>query len=1291
MTSPFATATLTYDSGRVTFQGATGLKMPFAGAVVVPRAGGETPALDQMSAQQSLFVPLRFPKAGAGGARLFPNLRTMDGTRLSLTDPVLVFVAEDPGVFDDFDLGEIFSEGAVLTPQFPETGTLTSSRPKYLVLKLDGAAQLSDATPRPLDEGQDLSTIVGGLPGSLSGTLIAIDYAGLEIEADTALATLGETNVSGVPGGNDVRVQFVDILGKPLEKDALFGLQLDPSPQDQDTARKLYKLPFPGGGRTFKVRVTDPIPASVNDDEKYLWRNIKVAVWPGREARLTPVDDTAPDLNLAAGATGTTPGFLRLCVFHPSQTMQDEFGGLLDQNARFTKDKGSTPANGFSLVCEADEVEPFNDGESYLRDVYDAIDAAGAGDKLYINNWSTHAHLHMRGTLSRMGLGPVDLDGGEVKTDLEMIDQNRIMVKVGSDGKGFLVLPDRLDRVDALREGFQFETRRVPAPGLADKTLAKGFFRPGGILSFPMSGENNVPFPSRVIARWKDLAGETQTTEHTLGTGIAPLAPGGLDQDALALRITVDDPPSGTVIRKMDMTTLRGAIGVAAGPLWLLVVNTTTGRHIVHDLTISPAATDVVLGALPDDTSATDKLYALVLNATPGPADTLDNLVVSGAVQVKYTTAQHAAGDIPLVTEELGGLLRRAIANGVEVRAIYWDQFLANLGSGDELDSGHKNNEELTAIINANRNGKRGWAVRDRSTRAFGSFHQKGIVLMRGTPIEASAWLGGIDLALGRWDSELHLDSDPDRQRGKWWDAQVRLTGPAAVEVLRNFSQRWRAIGEFIKDPNTFDKCVPINPTPVIQQDTVNVIKPPSGNTLSRGLHPAANVQITRTCPPRSCHGEIPKATAFGPATDPLGEIARDGELGSLAAYLKAIAMARRFILINDQYFFSPEIALALHEALTSPDGPSGLVLMLPRDLGEDPRIDPMLFKVRQKSLHILYHGGTYTPPPTPPGVTLPNIRKPHCGHVTANPAGANSAVAAKTAVLFARNRTGGKVYVHSKTMIVDDVWMAVGSANLNYRSSTYDFEINAGIVGDQIDFGGTDVVRRQRIELARRMLGLPVAYAPMIADPEVMFTHFKALEGKGDSPAHTLHPLAPMSQKLDPAYVKKVGDAAFDDNVDIVSGLGMNDPLIDGIACTIIDPDGRSEKEALAPFAGMFGNSTRAYARITLTVGCQTLVSDLINGGTAVFAEIRVTEGQAAPRRVHLVPLELSGTTVVPSPSVGELYVPLSTDETVEIETRVIDATGAPQGCMATLTVDPKQAPVIFSGSLRDETLNMS
>jgi len=1307
MTSPFtSSATLSYASGRIDFQGETKLTMPFDGALVIPRPAGETPPDPALTAAQGPFVGVRYPRMGPNNALRFPQLRAMDGTVLEVKGPMIVLVAEDPGVFDEFDLGKIFSKGSALTPEFPETGALTSCRPKYLVLQFGAGTQVADAAPRLVKGGANLTQIEGFPQGSLSGTLIAFDFAGLEIEADAALATLGTATVANVPSTpNMVRVQLVDILGKPLSEDMIstlfFKAGVGATPpvifEVEEAARRLHRFIFSNANWKLEIAPFSSLAGGVPGIEPFLWRGARAAIWPGRGARLQPVNDTANtakfDLNSGVPSGQATPCFVRLCVYHPWQTMQTAYSGELDDEGRFTKPNATdaSPPSGFALAAEADGIKVFNDGASYFADIYAAIEAAGPGDSLYITNWSTDVHLHMLGTLSRMGLAPVDLDPSEVDADLALIDQNRIVLSAGDDNKDFLVLADRLDRGYAVREGIGYEIRRAPPPGVKDKTLTKGFVQPGGLYAFLLAGDQGTPYESRIIGRWKDPAGGVHETQRTLGTGIMPMAKTAIPDDALALGITTDDPPSGTVIRKVILGDILTAIGSSSGPLWVLVVNTTTGRHVVHDLTLTPNGTDVVLGALPEDTSATDTLYAVVLKSNPGTSDALAGLIVSGARQVKYTSAQHLAAAIPLATEELGALFRRAIADGVAVRALYWDLFLANLKGGEGLETGHATNQEMTALLNTTRNGKRGYAVRDRATRAFGSFHQKGVVLVRGTTI--TAWVGGIDLALGRWDTDQHPEADPDRQGGKWWDVQVRIDGPAAIDVLRNFAQRWWAIGAFIKEaenfPNKFEGCVPVDAPPEIRTDTQKMLKLPTVVQLVRPANPAGSIQITRTCPPKSCHSKIAPPQQPPGVPEPQGTIAENGELGSLASYIKAIGMARRFVLINDQYFFSPEIALALHEALTRQDGPSFAVIMLPKDLSEFDKIDPMLFKVREKSLHILFHGGSWTAPSVNSGQLDDSFRFAHCGSVTANTGGQASPIQGRVAVLHARNQSGGAVYVHSKHLIVDDVWMSIGSANLNYRSTTYDFEINASIVGDLLYFGGSDLVRQQRIELARRMLGLPAAYAPLIADPEAMFAQFKALEAKGDQPTHGLHPVGPMCQKLKPDYVKEVGESAFDDNVDTVSKLGMNDPTIDGIACSVIDPDGRAKKEALAPFNFIATNAAQAYAKIILTVGCQALASSLINGGVTLFAEIRVIEGTSMPRTQHKVPLSLQGGTVVPAPSVGDLWVPISTDIKVEIEARVVDFAEVPRGCEVSHTIDPNQE-IVIAGSLRDLPLTL-
>ncbi len=51
-------------------------------------------------------------------------------------------------------------------------------------------------------------------------------------------------------------------------------------------------------------------------------------------------------------------------------------------------------------------------------------------------------------------------------------------------------------------------------------------------------------------------------------------------------------------------------------------------------------------------------------------------------------------------------------------------------------------------------------------------------------------------------------------------------------------------------------------------------------------------------------------------------------------------------------------------------------------------------------------------------------------------------------------------IYVHSKVCIVDDVWMTIGSDNLNRRSWTHDSELSCAIVDETRDRGNRPIRR---------------------------------------------------------------------------------------------------------------------------------------------------------------------------------------------------------------------------------------
>jgi hypothetical protein len=94
-----------------------------------------------------------------------------------------------------------------------------------------------------------------------------------------------------------------------------------------------------------------------------------------------------------------------------------------------------------------------------------------------------------------------------------------------------------------------------------------------------------------------------------------------------------------------------------------------------------------------------------------------------------------------------------------------------------------------------------------------------------------------------------------------------------------------------------------------------------------------AFIQVNRTIPPYTC---------FSPG--PIDGILVDtekGELGSLASYKKGLERARKFIFITEQYFYSPEIAVAVREALLRPNGAEFAILVLPLELDESKYVDP--------------------------------------------------------------------------------------------------------------------------------------------------------------------------------------------------------------------------------------------------------------------------------------------------------------------------------------------------------------
>ncbi len=340
---------------------------------------------------------------------------------------------------------------------------------------------------------------------------------------------------------------------------------------------------------------------------------------------------------------------------------------------------------------------------------------------------------------------------------------------------------------------------------------------------------------------------------------------------------------------------------------------------------------------------------------------------------------------------EIGPLLADLARRGVHVFGLLWRSHPKALNFSAE------SNFDLARTVN-----EAGGAVMlDQRVRRGGSHHQKLVVIRRADPRDDVAFVGGIDLCHGRRDDARHrgdpqraeLSSDTYGDRPPWHDVQLEVRGPALDDIEWTFRERW-------EDPNPLDSRTPwraaihrrarrpADPRPL----------PPPAERTDDG--PLA-VQLLRTYPSRR------RGYPFAP----------DGERSIARAYVKAFGRARHMIYLEDQYLWSFDAAACLTEALRrEPD--LRVVIVIPRH-------------------------------PDPDGFFAGGASSVGREHVLDS---LHDAGGDRVAVYDLENHDGVPIYVHSKVCVVDDLWLAVGSDNLNRRSWTHDSEISCAVIDERRD-----------------------------------------------------------------------------------------------------------------------------------------------------------------------------------------------------------------------------------------------
>lgn len=370
--------------------------------------------------------------------------------------------------------------------------------------------------------------------------------------------------------------------------------------------------------------------------------------------------------------------------------------------------------------------------------------------------------------------------------------------------------------------------------------------------------------------------------------------------------------------------------------------------------------------------------------------DALDSTAVGDTI---YMTGLEDNAD-----ERLGGpgteisrVLGDLTKRGVGIRGLVW------------RSHGGSYAEEKNLMFSRAVNTAGGEVLLDNRIRRGGSHHQKLVVIRRSTRLaEDIAFVGGMDLVHGRHDDERHLgdpqpaelDSEHYGKRPGWHDVQAALTGPAVDDVALTFAERW-------EDPT------PLDTRSIFRWLLHKFSRQPArrsrladGRIDSSRVGPHA-VQVLRTYP--ACRKPYP----FAP----------QGERSIARGYIKVFARARSLIYLEDQYLWSHAASDALCTALRREPNLL-IVIVIPRYPDPSGRIAGAASILGRKRVQdALYASG---------------------GN--------------RVAIYDLEREDGSAVYVHSKACIVDDIWLAVGSDNLNRRSWTHDSELSCAIIDETLD-----------------------------------------------------------------------------------------------------------------------------------------------------------------------------------------------------------------------------------------------
>lgn len=455
---------------------------------------------------------------------------------------------------------------------------------------------------------------------------------------------------------------------------------------------------------------------------------------------------------------------------------------------------------------------------------------------------------------------------------------------------------------------------------------------------------------------------------------------------------------------------------------------------------------------------------------------------------------------LPGADLSLGELLKKRAREGVRVLVMVWDdvtsinsQFVNNaglMGTHDEDTRKFFRHTKVRCLLAPRLpDGKLTW-LRKKLVGTIYTHHQK-CLIADGEPKNGNglrplvAYLGGIDLCGGRYDTQHHplfrnlqssmykedfyqnnlkasLESGGPRQ--PWHDLHLRLDGSAAWDVLLNFEQRWRQVTRFKKERLRVHDLRLLHRTPEIAQPTQWAVKeqkvplPATDDAPLMVTHSEDkdtwHVQLLRSIDSGSVKGfpKHPEERIRQHLASDKGTVV---EKSIQSAYVKAIRRAQHFIYIENQYFLGSsfgwseykdaganqmipiELALKIASKIlkNEPFRVYVVIPMWPEGVPTSASVQAilhwqkltmeMMYKIIAEAISEKKLSGVH-PRDFLTFFCLGGREKPETEETPSEPK------TVEEKVLASRRQM---IYVHSKMMVVDDEYVILGSANINQRS----------------------------------------------------------------------------------------------------------------------------------------------------------------------------------------------------------------------------------------------------------------